>query len=220
MEKIAFLGTRQPRLLPPHIVELYSTAAAIIGEQGDLLLSGATPGAEQLAAESALQAGGQVELFLPWSLYERDWVSRLERTYPGKVSTIVFDSAIHTEWLEAARAVLPGSSRLSTGSLAVHARCFGMLQHATLMIVMPYVRIAWQVIDRPGLFRRGRLAAITGRAQVRERTEDKGGAELAIRFAEGLGIAAYDLSTEEDRFRLAELLQPEGILEASAPAAG
>ncbi|MCC2667899.1 MAG: hypothetical protein K0Q72_370 [Armatimonadetes bacterium] len=206
MEQIAFLGTRQPRLLPPHVVDLYRTAAASLGGQGDLLLSGATPGAEQLAAEAALAAGGAAEFFLPWALYEREWVARMERTYGDRVRTVVFEVSTYPQWLEAARNAHPDGQRLSVGSLAVHARCFGMIERATLVIVMPYVRIAWQVVERPGLFGRKR---ITGESRVRERTTDKGGTELAIRFAESLGVAAYDLSRDDDRYRLADLLEPD-----------
>jgi len=168
---------------------------------------GATPGAEQLAAESALKAGGKVELFLPWANYERAWVQRIKRQFSGQVSETVFDPAKHSDWLAAARSTVPNGEHLSTGSIALHARCYGMLQRATSVVVMPYVRFSWQVIERSSEFRRSKIGGVSSESHIRERTVDKGGAELAIRFAQTLERNAFDLSTEEDRVRLLQSLQ-------------
>lgn len=203
----AFLGTRQPRLLAAPVVDLYCTAATSFAKQGGTIVCGATPGAEQLAAEAALAAGGNVELFLPWALYEREWVQRVKRQYGSQIRETVFMPSVHPEWLQAARAALPNGENLSTGSLALHARCYGMLARAGAVIVMPYVRLSWQVIERPTSFRRSLIGGISGVSQVRERTIDKGGAELAIRFAHNLECNAFDLSSEEDRVRLLSELQ-------------
>jgi hypothetical protein len=168
---------------------------------------GATPGAEQLAAEAALAAGGNVELFLPWANYEREWVQRIKRRFGAQVSETVFDPALHADWLTAARTMVPNGGHLSTGSIALHARCYGMLARATSVIVMPYVRLSWQVVERSSEFRRSKIGGISSESEIRERTIDKGGAESAIRFAQTLERNAFDLSTEEDRLRLLESLQ-------------
>lgn len=226
--KYAFLGTRQPRLLPPTVVELYRAAAIALAKQGGTILSGATPGADQLAAEAALAAGGRVELFLPWALYEREWVQRMKQLYGSCVQETVLAASTHADWLAAARATLPNGERLSTGSVALHARYYGMLERAEAVIVMPYVRISWQVTERPevsrastagGLFgqstshsRRSKIGGISGQSTIREQIIDKGGAESAIRFAQRLERTAFDLSDAGDRARLLTLLREPALI--------
>lgn len=198
----AFLGTRQPRLLPPTVIDLYRTAAESLAKQGSTVLCGATAGAEQLAAEAALSAGGTVELFLPWALYERDWVQRMKRLHGERVREILFAPSTHSDWLEAARATVPNGAHLSAGSIALHARSYGLLERADAVVMMPYVRLTWQAIERPATSRRSRIGGISGESEIREQILDKGGAEWAIRFAQNLDRVAFDLSAEEDRARL------------------
>lgn len=203
----AFLGTRQPRLLPPAVVDLYRTAAISLTRQGSTVLCGATAGAEQLAAEAALTAGGLVELFLPWALYERDWVQRMKRLHRERVRETIFAPSTHPDWLEAARTTVPNGAHLSAGSIALHARSYGLLERADAVVMMPYVRLTWQVSERPLASRRSRIGGISGESEIREQILDKGGAEWAIRFAQNLERRGFDLSTEEDRARLLSTIQ-------------
>jgi hypothetical protein len=227
--KYAFLGTRQPRLLPPAVVELYRTAAIALAQQGGTILSGATPGADQFAAEAALAAGGRVELFLPWALYEREWVQRLKQLYGARVQQTVFAASTHANWLAAARAMLPNGKRLATGSVALHARYYGMMECAEAVVVMPYVRLSWQVTERPensrassvsGIFgqgalrsRRTRIGGISGQSTIREQIVDKGGTESPIRFAQRLERTAFDLSDADDRERLLTVLREPALVD-------
>jgi len=203
----AFLGTRQPRLLPTPVLDFYRNAASSLAKQGSCIVSGATPGAEQLAAEAALHAGGNVELFLPWALYEREWVQRIKRQFAEQVHETVFNPTTHAHWLREARAMVPNGENLSMGSISLHARCYGMLERAGAVVVLPYVRLTWQVIERTSDFRRSKIGGISSESQVRERTLDKGGMEWPIRFAQTLERDSFDLSTEEDRVRLLRAIQ-------------
>lgn len=205
--RYAFLGTRQPQLLPPPVIDLYQSAAKSLAEQGGIILSGATAGADQLAAESALAVGGRAELFLPWALFERDWVQKMKRLHGERVQETVFVPDLHGTWLNAARATLPNGARLSTGSVAVHARYYGMLEGAEAAILMPYVRLGWQVVERPGDSRRRTIGGISGQVSVREQIIDKGSTEPAIQFAQRLEQMAFDLSDDEGRVRLLSLLR-------------
>jgi hypothetical protein len=165
-----------------------------------------------LAAEAALAAGGTVELFLPWALYEREWVQRIKRQFGEQVHETVFDPAVHADWLAAARATVPNGEHLSSGSIALHARCYGMLECANAVVVMPYVRLAWQVSERPAGNLRNRIGGISGESVVRERIIDKGGAECAIRFAQTLERNAFDLSSEGDRLRLVSAIKEQSLV--------
>ena len=60
MYPVAFIGTREPRLVPGSVSNLYTRAAAALARAGRTIVTGATPGAEQLAVEAALAAGGKV----------------------------------------------------------------------------------------------------------------------------------------------------------------
>lgn len=199
--KYAFIGTRQPRLLPSAVLDLYRAAAFFLAKQGCIIVSGATPGAEQLAVEAALRAGGKVELYLPWTRYEREWMQRMRRDYDPQIEVCVFSSTTHTAWLEVARTELPNGGNLAVASLALHARCYGMLQSADAVVLVPYLRQAGPTGEQP--LARHRPSASNSRASPSQTPIlDRGGTEYALRFARILQLDAFDLSTDEDQIRL------------------
>lgn len=181
MERCAFIGTRQPRMLPRAWYHLYTEAAEWAARTGAVVASGATPGAEQLAAQCALNAGGSVRLYLPWSGFEAAWVRRVEREYPGKLTTSIYDPHIHEEWTEAIYRWHPTGTNLARAALALYARSYGAVYEATGVVALPFVR--------------SRNGAV-----------DKGQTEQGLQLARDLGLTLYDLSDDAQRQQLRSLL--------------
>jgi hypothetical protein len=212
MELIVFLGTRQPRLLPTSSVELFRGAAEAVAARGQVVSTGATPGAEQMAAEAALAVGGKVDILLPWERYEAGWVNNVCRRYPDSVSLTIFDPDEHVDWLEAARTEHFRSEHLASGSLALIARTYGLVARSSALIVLPYVR-ATRPEPQPRRSLRGTMGRLAFGAPQPQAIIDKGGAELPIRLAEALSVPCYDLSERAERVRLAETLDANGRLD-------
>jgi len=186
------------------VIRLFRGAAQAVAQRGQTLVSGATPGAEQLAVETALAAQGRVRLFLPWARYEAEWLSRLERRYPGRIELKTEESATLTEWRAAVLAEYPEGERLAPGSLALLARYYGMMEHVGTVVVMPYVRMGRPTVERASDRGRGKIGGIAFGSPVQEPVADKGGAELPLRFARALRLNCYDLSDEGHQELLAE----------------
>lgn len=95
----AFIGARPEKMakLPPEWIELYRQAAVLTAMQEHTIHTGAAPGADQIAAEAALQAGGSVVLFLPWRSFEAAWIETL-RPHRGRVSVCIYDPEQHAQW--------------------------------------------------------------------------------------------------------------------------
>lgn len=181
MESFAFIGTRQPRMLPRPWYQLFTAAAVYAAEHGYVVNSGASQGAEQLAADRALAAGGRVRLYLPWDGYEGEWVQRAAREYPGHVEVSVFGPESHAEWAEAIHAWHPAGSYLARASLALYARSYGAVREASSVVALPFLR-------------------------VRKGASEKGQTEQGLEIARKLGLPLYDLSVTEDRQRLRDRL--------------
>lgn len=181
MERCAFIGTRQPRMLPRTWYRLYTDAAEWVARSGAVVASCATPGAEQLAAQCALAAGGTVCLYLPWSDFEAEWVRRVQGEYPGLVTTRVYDPDVHADWTEAVLRTHPAGSYLARASQALYARSYGAVYEATDVVALPFIR-------------------------SRNGAADKGQTEQGLQLARDLGLSLYDLSVEEERLRLRVLI--------------
>jgi len=181
MESYAFIGTKQPRALPRSSYQLFTAAAKHAAENGITVHSGATPGAEQLAAERALEAGGTVRLYLPWNGFETGWLASMSRAHPNRVLTVVFDAEVHSEWTEAIHAWHPVGEHLARAALAMYARTYGLVRESTTVVAMPYLR-------------------------VKNGGSDKGQTEQGLRVARDLGLTLFDLSEEAGRLGLRELL--------------
>jgi hypothetical protein len=181
MESFCFIGTRQPRSLSRSWYQLYTGAAEFAARRGFAVHSGAMPGAEQLAAETALAAGGLVRLYLPWEGYEPIWCRNQQNRHPSRVETVVYDPEIHTSWTEAIHQWHPAGTFLARASLGLYARTYGMVGESTSVVALPYVRLK------------------SGAA-------DKGQTEQGLTVARELELVLYDLSEEEGRTALRDLL--------------
>jgi hypothetical protein len=168
-------------MLPRTWYRIYTDAAEWAARNGVQVLSGATPGAEQLAAQGALKAGGQVTLYLPWHGFEVEWVKCQQEEYPGQVTLRVYDPEIHAGWAEAIHRWHPAGTHLARASLALYARSYGLVYEATSVVALPFVR-------------------------TRNGATDRGQSEQGLQIARELGLSLYDISDDELRERLRELI--------------
>jgi hypothetical protein len=189
MTRIAFIGTREPDRLPREWLDLYLQAVRTAVENGCVIHSSGTPGAERRAAETALRSGGRVRVYLPWEQYEAAWVARMRQRHDGMLEALVFDPDRDAAWIERLEEVNPEARFLAPASLKLQARHLGLVAEADEVIALPYPR---RVPRDP-------------KAPI-----DKGSTALGIRVAEEAGIPYFDLSEEADRLRLQQRLGSGG----------
>jgi hypothetical protein len=128
-KEYAFIGSRNLSQFEPNVVSAFQKAAENAARAGYLVTTGAAKGADQLAAESALKAGGAVRLSLPWSSYEKEWVSDLSNRNPGRVA---IDTRIPVRGIDdkANRSVdqyHPSPRALEGSGRSLHARNYNIL---------------------------------------------------------------------------------------------
>ncbi len=134
--RIAFIGSRDIEQFDPEWLTLYEAAVRRVVKNGAVVVTGAARGCDQLAARAALEAGGQVELVLPWASYEADWVGEVTDPYPDQVSCVIYDPETHG-WDETVTVYHPTPGRLSSGARALHARNFGIVGGASCVVALP-----------------------------------------------------------------------------------
>lgn len=66
------------RATPTHVLDVMQAAATRFAGAGWTLRTGMSPGADQAFYRGAHEAGGRIELFLPWSAFEAQARSRQE----------------------------------------------------------------------------------------------------------------------------------------------
>ncbi len=168
--------------LPPELRDLYRrTVGYVTQKQLGLgnevwLHTGAAQGADQAGAEVALALGARVKLFLPRAGHEGEWVFHVERRYPGKVQSRVYNPATDGEWWTSVTRYHPYYSRRPELLGGGKHQWFGMLHARNWGILMePRVDV---VIALP------------------EKGPDGGGTGQGIRIARGQGVLCYNLSLE------------------------
>lgn len=169
--------------MPEPWQHLYEQAVEWVVRWGYTVATGAAKGADQVAASQAVLYGGQVELYLPATDFEQEWV-RSVLTMPGKrgkqVHVVVYDPAKHEHWAESVSKFHPNPSALTPYSWKLMARNYGIVEGAKAVIAIP---------------KRRKLA---------DGQESLGGTGQGIRIARALGIPVFDLSTPEGREALQE----------------
>ncbi|GEM_PF-2896550 len=135
MTRIAFIGTRDLEAVPHEALEAFRQAALAAARAGATVVTGAAPGADQLAATLAISLGGRVHLVLPWETYERAW-TRWALAHPG-VTRTVYDPVEHAAWTESVFTHHPAGRRLAHGALALHARNYGIVSGSDLVVALP-----------------------------------------------------------------------------------
>jgi hypothetical protein len=115
----------------------YVAAAEALARAGVPVRTGAAEGADQVAAEVTLHAGGSVQLVLPWRDYNSRWVDRMQGLYAGRVSVEVYDPALHARWWDSVTRYHPAGQRLSPAARKLHARNYGIVEPVAGVIAVP-----------------------------------------------------------------------------------
>lgn len=195
---VAFSGTREPRLVPVHQLNLYLEAVRACAQRGVTVQVGGSPGLEQTAAKAALAEGGTVRLFLPRLHFEATWVDGLRRAHGDRVLVTTYDPVEHASWTAVAQDV---HRRTSPAVTALAARMCGCLEGCEVLFALPFVRVHRRP---PG---QGWLASLFGKNGDGEPAiVDRGGTGHVIRIAEHMGIRVIDFSVEEDQDQAREWL--------------
>lgn len=135
------------------------------------MTSGAAPGADQLAVITALEAGGAVELYLPWRTYEQEFVETVVARFPGQVRLEVYYGNQNNAWGRSVQQYHPGWANLTQGAYALHARNYGIVHTPEGPVN--------EVYALPSKKRGG------------------GGTGQGMRIAKATGVPLYDLTTGE-----------------------
>jgi ribonuclease HI len=178
VQKMAAIGTRNPAKVSPEQVALYDRVIGKFVENNmekgriPIVRTGAADFADKRAAELCLRMGGQVELVLPWSSYETDWVQHLQQRYPGKIQVRTYNEQTDHLWTSSVHKLHPQAQRLTRGPLALHARNFGIIMGD----------------DDPVRF----VVALQGAVE-------DGGTGQGVRIANHFGITLFNLGTAQGR---------------------
>jgi hypothetical protein len=137
---VGFLGG--PRNLSdcePLQLLLFTDAARAAIRLGYTVVTGASPGSEQAVTELVLEERGNARLVLPWKFYEKEWVSRMFKTYPDQLRVEVYDPCRkeYQEWRNAIDATHPIAPFLSEAIHALHARNCGVIAAQRHLVVLP-----------------------------------------------------------------------------------
>lgn len=195
MGSVSFIGTQQPGRLSGEVVELLLAGARAFGRAGSCLHLGGAAGAEHLAARAALEAGGRVQLFLPWERYEHEWVDQICRQHGSRVEIRLLDREADQAWMEAARSFQPSARLIAPAQAAMYARYFGAFEECETVVALPFSRTRW---ERTGQ----RLPA--GRSTSMGRMEkfpivELGSTGTLMQIAQSAGVPIIDLSQELGR---------------------
>lgn len=112
----AIIGTRQPDHNQAECAKHLAFAIAVLGRH--TVRTGAAYGIDQRAMEGT--HGTNLEVFLPWSTYNRDIV-------PCRARVIVYDPERHKAWGDSVRTYHPAWRHLSHSAFALHARNYGII---------------------------------------------------------------------------------------------
>lgn len=112
----AVIGTREPDENQAECAKNLAFCLAILRDC--TIRTGGAYGIDQRAMEGS--QGRNLEVFLPWSTYNRDIV-------PPKSRVVVYNPILHISWADSVRAHHPAWDKLSRGSFALHARNFGII---------------------------------------------------------------------------------------------
>lgn len=94
---------------------------------------------------------GMLDVFLPWASYNKDII-------PAHARITVADRHKHARWFDSVWEAHPAPGRLTRGAFALHARNYGIIEDAALVVAFPNerggggtgqgIRLA-QALDKP-----------------------------------------------------------------------
>jgi len=156
--RAAFIGTRRVNELTDEDHRKYLDAVDEAVRRGHIIRTGAAKGTDQIAAARALYQGGIVELVLPWTSYESDWVATYAGALDsGRLKIEVYHEATYPFWTASVDKYHPAPHQLTSRVRALHARNYGIVAKTQYVVALV-------APDR------------------------KGGTEQGIRIAKALGI--------------------------------
>lgn len=122
----AIIGTRKPDENQAEAAYNLAFAIACIG--GHTVRTGGAYGIDQKAMEGT--QGRNLEVYLPWSSYNRELV-------PVRSRLVIYSRSEHAEWTESVGKYHPAAHNLSRGAFALHARNFGIISGCDKVIAFP-----------------------------------------------------------------------------------
>lgn len=166
-KRIAFIGTRDLTRISAEALTVFKNLAQTSARKDWTLCTGAAQGADQFAAMHALEAGGSVELYLPWDRYEEAWVRQILVDYQGRVYARTYLPDVDEDWTQSVYQYHPNAQSLTQGAFKLHARNYGTIEGCKSVVALP---------------------------KMTERNPENGGTGQGIRIARGLGIKLYNLA--------------------------
>lgn len=125
---VAIIGTRHPS---PEMRELMVKISRAFRDLGWHLATGNADGVDGLARDVWNEtAPERVMLFLPWREYNAN------RIHPAN-TVVVYDPSVHHDWTHSVWVYHPAPDRLTPGGIKLHARNYGIVQAADVVIALP-----------------------------------------------------------------------------------
>lgn len=123
--KVAIIGTREPSR---EQIENAAAVARLVSAKGDSVATGGAYGIDLVAMDNT--EPGCLFVYLPWASYNRSIV-------PSHARLVIYDPARDVDWRESVLRLHPAPTRLTRGALALHARNYGIVADADLVVAFP-----------------------------------------------------------------------------------
>ena len=126
MPSIAIIGTREP---DANQAGLASGLAEVLSVVHNWRISTGGAFGVDLAAMQGT-APGYLTVVLPWESYNLGII-------PAHANRLVFNPRIHSKWADSVNQFHPAPDRLTRGARALHARNYGIVDGANIVVAMP-----------------------------------------------------------------------------------
>ena len=134
---VGFLGATDFDLTDPALQRTYVSSVLRIALARIPIRTGAHRGCDQVAARTALEAGGRVTLVLPWANYERKWVEEMREVHESRCVIQVFDRHAHGTWGASVSKYRRPDEAMTPSRFKLYARVYGIVEPCELVIAMP-----------------------------------------------------------------------------------
>ncbi len=123
MKYYAGIGARNT---PPEILNIMTKTAMLLAEDGYICKTGAAKGADQAFGNGA---GDDLELYLPWATYEKEWIESLQ--FPG---ITVVNKTLDAFAFASVQVYHPAPENLKISVTAMHARNYRVVKGSRFVI--------------------------------------------------------------------------------------
>ncbi len=179
----AGIGSRDT---PPEITRTMAVIARRLAALGWTVRHGGARGADQAFHRGALDAGGDIELYLPWPDYERDRLAELAAAADDPDGLILTQDRPSAHAYEIAARFHPRWDRLATPTQALLARD------------------AHQVLGRDLMTPAGMVICWTSDGSLDGSTRTSGGTGQTLRIAAHYDVAVFNLARADHHARVTE----------------